>query len=377
MAIEKKSIPSRLNDLLRHSSFLSALATFFQRFEDYRRSLGNFFVFGLLTSLFLRGITSIYDFVKAKNKNLFELPKLGIGVASMLYTIGFGALIFLQPFSGLGGLTFLFISAYALLGVEAIYQVGGLFYNLTKALLAPTNSIERSHHLQAAFRNLNIATISVLILGIVIFAEATPIIAPLALAAISLTALTLVWDLIPPLRKLVKFLLHIDKPKIDMDFTKDLSAKIDSAPRSDLDKAKEDHFHKSFFGGRAYRKAMVVDYLKSHRPDAALAYLKEQLDNKIASYEGATGSRQIAKQRTLIEAQKILGKHDAKASDIQSLIDNADNKVHQSFFSDTSDTDDLLEAARTYLQHKPAAIPPLANLNTVDEGSKVALMQSV
>lgn len=363
MAIEKKTIPSRLNDALRHSSVVAGLSLVLRNTENYRRFLSNFFVFGFLFSLFARGFTSIYDFVKAKNKNLFELPKLGVGLISTAYAIAFIAVVITQPFTGLGGITFILLSAYGLFGLETLYQLGGLCYNLAKGLLAPANSIERTHHLQAAFKNFNTMAISMLILGLVVFAEAAPILGPIAIAALSLTAVTLVWDLVPPLRKWIKTQLHIDKPEIDMNFKKDLDAQIDPTPRNEADKLKEAKHHKSFLWGRAYRKAMVVDYLKAHRPDAALAYLNEELDNKIRGYDALTspGNKQIAKNATLTNAKRILNNVDGKVGEIQELMDHAFSEVHQSFFYDTSDTDDLLEAIRTYMQHKPLTHAPLAN----------------
>lgn len=354
----QKTRITRLYNAIKHSAIAGVLWSVVVKADRLKGEMLRSSLIGILLSMFVRAGASIYDFIKAKNKNIFEIPKLAMGLLSISYAIAFIAVLIIQPFVEYQGLVFLALSAYSLLGLEALYQLGGVAYHLTKAFLAPKNSIERNHYLQAAISNMNILFISVsLILFMAVPAVSTPVFATLGVLA----GLSAIWEMVPFLRRGIKTLLHLNKPDVDMDFEKPPTLSLSNAKRTQADKTEEAKYHASFLHGRAYRKQMVVNYLKSSRSDAALAYLQDEIKSKLTQYEKlpALNAKQQAKQTVIMEAQGILEKGDGLPHEIQALITKSDVKIHQSFFYATGDTIDLLESVQTYLRHKPEILAPL------------------
>lgn len=179
-----------------------------------------FFVMLPLMSIWLTVIALIdtYNLAIASNKNLDKwLHFIVSGTCAILSSISiYGSIV-----SALLGVTFaasswLFFSSVL---VGCLHQTVLLCLNLIRAFESPKHTIQRMHYLQAAINNGFYALLMCSILGGVVFTMLSPV-APvvgstLAITAVVLTIIDILWQLLPPLYKAaVKNFFYVGKPEM-------------------------------------------------------------------------------------------------------------------------------------------------------------------
>lgn len=338
------------------SIFLSMLAAL-SRLTD-RLDLTILAVPLLILSFTLKSILAVIEFATAKNKNLPKFAKIFAMLGLLTLSILFIPVLLTMYQGGISLLITLGVLSSGIIALDIMYRFTRLIFNLTRALLAPPNSIERKAYLQEVVKSaLNIVLASTVLL--LLFMPFSSSIGIALLSAVVLhTLATITWQFSSKLRHSVKSFFHLEKPDVDMKVTPTPSISP-TQPRTALDTQFEKKHYNSIFK-RAYRKDVVAHYIQQGNKEHALTYLKEQLTQKIAQYDTPElGEKQLAKKESLLEAQSLLNKGDIAPDEIDNIINNHPLS-EQSFFANVSDTVDLLQAIKSFLTLAPTNLT-LAN----------------
>lgn len=327
----------------------------------------------MLPALLLGNIIKAADSVKAfrhsPNKNI---SLLGAAIYDVVIAAGLPLSLFflaVLPIGILTGAVGIVLTAAAYFAIETVYHVLASAVNGVKALLAPKGSIERKTYAQQALNHLSSALVSGTIAALFFVPMAQPVAVALALTAMVLSVARAAWQVSPNLRHRVKSFFGIEVMPDDTDeeiklkpaMVQTLSMQTDSIRDRKLEKS----HHPSLFA-RAYRKSVVNRYLALNHRDDAKAYLFDEIKQKLKQWpENATG-KQEAKRAALNGAKKLLEAYTNEpeadrapsSRQVQALMVNP--QVSQSFFSDVSDTMDLLIAVETFVR-KSQHVPALTN----------------
>lgn len=343
----------RLTTVAKQSAFMTYFSTMLSEEALETTNLWTASIFLFLMTAVARGFFSIRDYIYAKNKNLSGLSRVlfnGLVGTAALSLMG---IFIIAPMQGWNLLYYTILGINGLFAVEAVLNGLGSIYHLVLAIQAPANSIERKTQLQAAFGNLNKALIAATVLTLLIVPFNPPVAFALTCGFVAYLGVNVVWHAVPKFRQLVKSFLHLTAPVDDMSLSTQptLTQAIQDENRTDADKQRESKYHASLFGGRAYRKKIVYDYLKDAQVGKARAYLKDECSLKLNHYLqlSSLNPRQVAKQTVIRDALLLLDNASASVEDVQALIDQ-NQKVHQSFFAETADTIDLLDGIRLFLR---------------------------
>lgn len=343
----------RLTTAAKQSAFMTYFSTMLSEEALETTNLWTASIFLFLMTAVARGFFSIRDYIYAKNKNLSGLSRVlfnGLVGAAALSLIG---IFIIAPMQGWNLLYYTILGINGLFAAEAVLNGLGTIYHLVLAIQAPANSIERKIQLQTALGSLNKAIIAATVLTLLIVPFNPPVAFALTCGFVAYLGVNVVWHAVPKLREVVKSLLHLSAPEEDMPLSSQmtLTQAIQDENRTDLDKQSESKYHASLFGGRAYRKKIVHDYLTKAEVGKARAYLKEECELKLNRYSELSSltPRQVAKQTVIQHVLSLLDNSAATVDDVQQLMDQ-NQKVHQSFFAETADTIDLIDAIRLFLR---------------------------
>ncbi len=117
---------------------------------------------------------------------------------------------------------------------------------------------------------------------------------------------------------------------------------------------------------RAYRKTVVNRYIALNHHDDARKYLLDEIELKLKQWPLKPTGKQSEKRNALINAKSLLENYEQRKQQQNPVIEKEimvlanSPEVHQSFFSDTSDTMDLLLATAIFVD-KARLLPPIAN----------------
>lgn len=342
----------RTTTAAKYSAFISYFSTMLSEEALETTNLWTASIFLFLMTAVARAVFSVRDYIYAKNKNLSGLSRVLFN-----FTVGGAAaalmgVFIIAPIKGWGVLYYAIMGINGLFAVEAVLNTLGCFYHLALAYQAPASSTERKEALQSAIASINKAFIAATVLTVLLVPFNPPVAFALSVGFVAYLGANVIWHVLPQVRQFVKSLLHLAKPEEDMALSPiNKPTQAIKQDRTAEDKTRETKYHASLFGGRAYRKKVVYDYLNKGYVQKAKAYLKDECQTKLDKYAAltSTSNRQLAKQTVLTQALTLLESPDATLEQLLDLIEQ-NKKVHQSFFAETADTIDLLEGVKLYLR---------------------------
>lgn len=351
-----------------------ALFSFFSKLQSFlwfTTHALRFVLFPIIGVTFLvNAIIEGYKLKKAKNKNvesvfgfISTVASAALAIASITGTVLAGAGVIAAEF--VAG-PFLFVAA---LSVGITFQLGMLLINSIRALNAPSNSIERKAFIQSSLNNLFNAVLLGLIAATVISVMISPagpaVLAALAITAATLTAVNLVWRILPHEWKLgIKSFLGLAKPKLDLSnivTQKHSNALIDGAhvePTPGIfekkDEIKPSYTSRGLFTA-SFRRHKVMTMLNSGNLDGARNYVIQQVKAKQLELTTklSNGKNDIKHQSKLLVVNHLLESLENKETDatpLKSITSLSDEqpRAFQSAWSSVGDTEDLYNAVKLF-----------------------------
>ncbi len=336
----------RTNRAVQGASTTSVFSYFFaekalkdSRLLRFLAQVTSFIVPILALSFIFDAFLSWQRLATAKNKTLFKLSNAIFSSLIAFFALTFFmSLFFTDPQAAL---TLQAFSAFCGLGLGVIQGFGSLVTSLTQLLKAPPHSPEQQALKQQALQSL--------LQFVFVYAAFKSILffnLPLYLGAMALfSGARLTWHFLgDDTKQWITLSIGISSDNPPAPLIRPTPQP--EVPRNPL--LEQSHYHSLF--QRTFRVDVVRHYLNGGAPMQALAYLQDELTKKAKTL---TNQLRFHKQDQKLEAvTQCLALLETPESHQGRAIDTIIQKhplVCQSFFSKVSDTEDLLLAAKHYL----------------------------
>lgn len=350
---------TRASEFFRGFALFALIAQGLAIITKYGRNLKLGSLFGLpllLIANVMKAIDAIGEFRRSPNKK-FKLFGAMLYHCSVALALPLSLLLVtVLSTSALSLIAGAFLTAAIYFAAETAYEVFGLLTNSYKAFMAPKGSVERKSYSQQAINHFNKAIISGLITALFFVPMAQPVAIILAITAMTLSVGHAIWQANPNTRHQIKSFFGIEVMPGDKDeptlIQNEQLLKLKENPDSIRDMKFEASHHTHLFK-RAYRKSVVNRYLALDHQNDAKAYLLDEIETKLKQWPESSTGKRAQKRQALLHAKKVLAnieKPKSQSSYQSRHLLRYTQGVEQNFFSDVSDTKDLLEAVKTFLQ---------------------------
>ncbi|KTD10760.1 hypothetical protein Lgra_1726 [Legionella gratiana] len=298
--------------------------------------------------LTLNAMANGYQLARANNRNFdrwfFFITSMTCATLASISLYG-AALSEILSFTFAAGPWFFFSSL--IVGLASQLVMFGL--NLHRVSESPKGSIQQAHYIQATFNNAFVLSLLTTVLGAVIFVMLFPAVAPaagsaFAITAVVLTALDILWQVMPQNQKQkVKEWFNINKPDLEQDAT--ASQKQHEKYANIINDEKEPQHHRLFTrcDYSAVIRTMKVDEAKNYL-STLIQYKLNTFGRHISLHDEKTKDKVFLLNQLL---NVIEGSVEISRKDIMAMYPLA----FQSFWAEKGEVEQLFDAV-IMLQNK-------------------------